>query len=460
MTTRLLYLLYAVLATTVLIAFEGTGGEGDTIYHYLYAQYAPQHPELFFDHWAKPLYVLIACPFAQLGFIGVKILNVILVLSTLHLTHLTAKHWNLSPSWLTVLLLIFSPLYFILTFSGLTEPMFAFFLILATFLWLKKRWFWSLLIISFLPYVRSEGLFFIAIFGVTAITRGKWKLLPTLVFGSIIYGLAGIPIHHDFLWVFSKVPYAKMSSTYGQGTAFHFVEQLLYVIGIPFYILFWLGGVHWIWKALRGKIHIEQTFIIYGGVVVFILAHSVFWYWGIFNSMGLKRVLIAIIPYLSLIALFGYHFALQLWPRRRWIKTVFSSLAIAYIVVFPFTSNPASVDIPVDLECTPKQKIAQKIAATISKQHPNKRIVTADVYFCEIMEIDCFDTEEKVTLRQDLLDELTPNDIVIWENWFAVIEQGISNELLNQHPNLQLIDTHFKNGPDHPPIHFNIYTVK
>lgn len=460
MTTRLLYALYAILALTVLLVFDGTGGEGDSIYHYLYARYAPEHPALFFDHWAKPLYVLIASPFAQAGFIGVKVLNVILVLGTLHFTHLTAQQWNLSSSWLVVLLLIFSPLYFTLTFSGLTEPMFAFFLILATFLWIKKKWFWSLLIISFLPYIRSEGLFFIAIFGVTAIVQGAWKYVPVLLIGSVIYGAAGIPVHHDFLWVFTKVPYAKMSSTYGQGTAFHFIEQLLYVIGIPFYILFWLGGVHWIWKAVRGRVHNDQTLIVYGGVVVFILAHSVFWYWGIFNSMGLKRVLVAIIPYLALIALFGYQFINELLPEKRWFKTTWAALIIAYIVVFPFTANPAAIDLPDDLQRTPKQNIARTIAKDISAHYPERRIVTADVYFCKIMGIDCFDPAKKVTLNHEQLEQLVPGDIIIWENWFAITEQGITDQHLDQHPQLERIDAHFKNGADHPPIHFKVYTVK
>ena len=65
--------------------FDGTGGSGDSIHHYLYAKYATAHPENFFNHWAKPLYVLLACSFAQFGFVGMKIFNALVALFTIFL---------------------------------------------------------------------------------------------------------------------------------------------------------------------------------------------------------------------------------------------------------------------------------------------------------------------------------------------------------------------------------------
>ena len=62
--------LFFAIGCWVITYFNGTGDTGDSITHYFYAQYAPLHLELFFNHWAKPLYVLLASPFAQFGFIG------------------------------------------------------------------------------------------------------------------------------------------------------------------------------------------------------------------------------------------------------------------------------------------------------------------------------------------------------------------------------------------------------
>ena len=73
----LLSLLYLGSSIFILLLFTGTGNEADSINHYLFAKYAPEHPNLFFNHWAKPLFTLIASPFAQFGFVGVKIFNVL-----------------------------------------------------------------------------------------------------------------------------------------------------------------------------------------------------------------------------------------------------------------------------------------------------------------------------------------------------------------------------------------------
>ena len=75
-----LLFIYVIIATLTIIFFDGTGDSGDSIHHYQFAKLAPLHPELFFNHWAKPLYVLLASPFAQFTFIGVKIFNSIVSL--------------------------------------------------------------------------------------------------------------------------------------------------------------------------------------------------------------------------------------------------------------------------------------------------------------------------------------------------------------------------------------------
>jgi hypothetical protein len=72
---RFIFILWVVLCLAA-IAFNGTADEGDSVEHFLYAKYAFIHPENFVNHWAKPVFVWIAAPFAQLGFSGVKFLNV------------------------------------------------------------------------------------------------------------------------------------------------------------------------------------------------------------------------------------------------------------------------------------------------------------------------------------------------------------------------------------------------
>ena len=157
--------LFFIIGCFVIQHYNGTGDTGDSIVHFFYARYAFVHPENFFNHWAKPLYVLLAAPFAQFGFDGIKCFNLLNATATLWLTFRIAQLLNLKNPIVALLILATCSGYFALTFSGLTEHLCAFLLVLSVFLTLKDRLVLASLIVSFLPFVRSEGLLFVGVFG-------------------------------------------------------------------------------------------------------------------------------------------------------------------------------------------------------------------------------------------------------------------------------------------------------
>ncbi|MCB0786930.1 MAG: hypothetical protein KDC02_22320, partial [Flavobacteriales bacterium] len=138
--------------------FEGTGGSGDSEQHFLIARWAPVHPELYLDHWGKPLFTLLASPFAQLGFAGMKAFNALCMLGTLLMTMRLARRWELPHPVLAGLFLLACPGVWELTFSGLTEPLFALGLVTVVVLAEEDRWRPAALVAGLLPFVRSEGL--------------------------------------------------------------------------------------------------------------------------------------------------------------------------------------------------------------------------------------------------------------------------------------------------------------
>jgi len=206
----LVLFIYAILAALTITYCNGTGDSGDSILHYLYAKYAPVQPELYFNHWAKPLYVLLASPFAQFGFVGVKIFNVLVTLLTIFFTLKITQKLEIKNAILVSIIFICSPLYFILTFSGLTEPLFALFISISTYTALNNKFILTCIIISFLPFVRSEGLIILSVFAFYFLVKKEWKMLPLLLFGHIAYSIAGYFIYHDLFWVFTKIPYAEL----------------------------------------------------------------------------------------------------------------------------------------------------------------------------------------------------------------------------------------------------------
>ena len=458
-------LLQAIVSIFVIFVFDGTGDSGDSVMHYLFAKYSYQHHELFFHHWAKPLYVLLASPFAQFGFIGVKVFNAMVMMVTVLFTYKTIQQLQLKNPIAGALFLIGAPLVFVLTFSGLTEPLFALFLIAGIYLLLVERRIVSCILISFLPFIRSEGLIIIGVIGFYLLLERKWKLLPLLLTGHVVYSIAGYPFYKDFLWVFNKIPYAVLSSQYTNlyskdGRLFHFVEQMNYVVGVPIYFLFWLGIVSMIHHSIKKKISREVTVLILLGFFSFFIAHTLFWYFGIFNSMGLKRVLISVAPLSAIISLMGFNYILQISSLKKLGTIIVKVVVIICVLVFPFTSNPAAINWKKDMMLTTEQELANQVTSFIKEhQLSNHRFVHLYPYLNETLNIDHFNNERRIDLDKASFPQIKSGDIIVWENWFAVVDGGITQEIMESQQQLKKLYTISGNDKGREVV-FTIYECK
>ena len=467
MQRKLIYVvlaLFAILSTYVLLNFNGTGGAGDSVLHYLYAKYSPAHTELYFNHWAKPLFTLLSSPFAQFGFIGIKIFNVLVSILTIYFTYKSAENLQLKNAILSAIILIASPLFFLLTLSGLTEPLFALFIASGVYYAVKKHYLLASIIVSLLPFIRSEGLIIIGVVGLFFLFKKQWKAIPFLVLGHVVYSIAGYHVYHDILWVFTKIPYAEMNDNYGNGKLTHFVTQLMFVVGVPVYILFWIGMVAMVWKSVKKSIQSETQILIGIGFLAFFVAHSLFWYLGLFNSMGLKRVFVGIAPLMAIIALIGYNFIVEeLFKNKRIPRIILQRFFLIYVLAFPFTSNPAAPKWNKSLQLSGSQTCALKIAHYFDEHPPQHlkqkvRFVFVDPYLSQALDIDHFDPTVRTELNSGALEQLQSGDIVIWENWFAVVERGITKKTMDENPKLQFMFD--SNVWDNRDVEYGVYLVK
>ena len=284
---------FFILCCVIAFRYDGTGDTGDAVQHFQFAQYAFKHPENFFSHWAKPLFTLFAAPFAQFGFVGIKIFNSLNAALTLFLTYRIALKLRLSCAWLVFVILATCSQYFTLIFSGLTEHFSALLLVAVIWLFLRKKYAWATLIVSFLPFVRSEGLLLIGITALFLMAEKRGRVLPLLAVGHLVYSVAGWFFFHDLLWVFNRIPYASLSA-YGHGSWYHFIDRMYYATGLPqfcLWILGSLGGFFYLFSKKETPQYKRVWGLIFGYFFVLLIAHSAFWYFGIFNSFGLARVM-------------------------------------------------------------------------------------------------------------------------------------------------------------------------
>lgn len=131
-------------------------GGADNIWHYYFTKYSYTYPDFFLHHWGKPLFILLGGPFAQFGFYGLKVFNILVGLLTTVVCYRLLGLMQVKFRWTLALLLLFSPLYFIVLQSALTEPLFSLLLVSAVYFCFREKYIAAALVISFLMFSRSE----------------------------------------------------------------------------------------------------------------------------------------------------------------------------------------------------------------------------------------------------------------------------------------------------------------
>lgn len=454
---RIFYVTFTFLIVafvSIAIFLEGTNGGGDSTLHYLFSRYALQHPENLVNHWAKPFFTFVSLPFAQIGFTGIKLFNCICSLATIWFAYKVCTRLNyIGAEWIGLILASLT-LFVRVTFSGLTEPLSALMLMSAIYGSLYQRTALAIIIISFMPFVRSEGLVIIGVFAIYLVAAKKIRYLPLLAIGHLLLSIAGSFYYHDFFWVFTKIPYAHLSSGYGKGNWTHYLTQLFFNMGtIPFSLLLF-GSIGMVYRLVLSKENntylAEKLWLIYGCFVAFFVAHASFWALGIFNSMGLVRVFVNVLPLAGIIVLSGLQDIKTITKRyHAALANTLYGILLLLIFAFPFFKGPSSYHIPGDFELDPSQKlIKNSIVPYLDVKYPNHCYILANTDIALFANRDPFD-KASIKLFYDMpnLENASENDLIIHDNWFAPLEFHVHKDSLDNKPLLQL-DTVFKTVND------------
>ena len=422
---------YAVLAFAVFIMLllavvaNGTGDDGDGVYHYLFARYAFAHPSNFFHHWAKPLFVMVAAPFAQAGIVGVKILNVAFWGIQIYCTIKIAEHFDIKRTWLLPVFAIMAPMNVTHTLSGLTEPMFACWLSISTLLMLRRQYALAYILFSFLPFVRSEGLIILCPLLLYALWRRHFIYLPLFPLGHIVMAVAGEHVHGDYWWVFTKMTYRGLVSAYGSGPWNHFINNMPGVIGIALCLMLIAGLVYGLFKLIsrgqwfRDGFARDEAWLLYGMFLSYFAAHTIFWWKGMFNSFGLMRVMLGIMPAILLICLRGWNMLSAGFASiHRRAEPIMLALFLAGLAWSFF----GRLNWDADFGLTAMQRSLYKSSEAILQKFPDK---SKNVYYLEAyaaaipLGLDVFDEyHTRSAYRLYTGEPVPPNSIILYDDWF------------------------------------------
>ncbi|MGP8216662.1 MAG: hypothetical protein ACLQQ4_13945 [Bacteroidia bacterium] len=431
----------AIILVIFALAFNGTADSGDSIMHYQFARYAFDHRYNFFNTWAKPLFVLLAAPFAQAGFIGIKIFNIINLIIAMISAWLIAQRLNMDNSWLVPVLLIVAPMSFALSLSGLTEPLFASLLVSGLCLLFYNRNIPGLILLSFLPFVRSEGLFLLLPILAYLLVQKRYTSVLWLCTGQIVYAIIGYFHFHSFLWFYEGNPYSLISK-YGKGDLKHYFINMPITIGPATCFLLATGFITipaYLVKKQENKTNALPLLLIWVLFTLYFFFHVIAWKFGLFASFGMVRIISAVTPLIVIIAVYGYNKAEEYITRflkksngiGRWCIGLILLINLVYMAV---KVNRNAGTSGLDITLNADQVIETQIAAYIKQKYPdykNRPVFFNAPYLSLVLDIDPTDAFKNPTLTcKD--ENYPPNSLYIWDDWYSVVERGITPESLGK----------------------------
>lgn len=449
----------AALILMIVLAFvsDGIFDTGDGILHYQIARWSWKHPELFLHHWGKPVYTLLCSPFAQAGYKGAVIFNIMCHIGAAWLAWRIADRMKLPYAFLAGPLVVFAPVSWGVAQSGLTEPLFALTLMSGIYFITAGRYTVAACLISLLPFVRTEGFVLAPLFGIFFILRKEYLAMSLLASGTLLYSIIGtFAVHHDFLWVLHQNPY-RGEEMYGHGPLLHFVNNNEFIFGWALTALIALGLISVFFRnKLEPRHSITEITLIFGCFVLFFAAHSLFWWKGIVGSLGLLRVMACIVPCGVLVGLRGLQLLVRAYQNYRVAVTL--TLAFTVITTIFNTFRQHNLILKADIS----QQTIQQVCTNIRNlKLDNRKIYYGHPLVTHYLDKDPFDMTqcfEMWGIRQD--PNLQKGAIVIWDSHFGPQQYDVTEEQLLGMPQLTEVSRVERTNDSAPKMIWIVCEVK
>jgi len=206
---------------------------------------------------------------------------------------------------------------------------------------------------------------------------------------------------------------------YGHGPLLFFVSwnRLIFgnVCGVLFLVasLGYIGGRIFIKERIKGLLNFERL-AIWGSVLIYVTAHSIFWYKGLFGSAGMWRVMAAISPAFALLSMRGMTIATGWLEKFKLIYNTIWIAVICLIIYYPVRS----LDLPQRLN--ERKSTVRKACEWVKQNHLlNHKIYYSEPFTKMCLSLDPFgETNSKELMyvdRQNVGSDIPSGAILIWE---------------------------------------------
>lgn len=415
---------------------------GDGIAHFFISQASWFDSNLFLHHWGKPFFTLLSSPFSQFGFNGLVVFNILAFSLTVLLGYRILEQKGISV-WIQVLFpLILLTAHDVAntTLGGLTEPLFNLALIFSLFLLLNKRFLWFAVVVSFMPFMRSEGQLPVLLAIVLLLYNRSFKSLPFLFTGFVLYAIAGIFVYGDLWWYFTESPYSMNNAIYGKGSWSHYLLSYKNYLGNPGLYILLLGlpaMLVFLIKKKWDELQLEWGFFAYGVFIGVLFSHSYFYATGTNGAYGLTRLATQGMPIFLLLNL--YYIGKFNISKHKVSLSVFGLFAVIMIISLITNKHYPKMAKPLD------EQVIKATAYLKTKNYQNRTVF----FYSPLL---AFSLRENnylpgsslkffafTDLDENLEKLFKPGDLIVRDSHFGPLEMNLPLSTIDQHPELVLI---------------------
>lgn len=219
-------------------------------------------PWVILGNGPKPGYKIFMVIPALISYDAVLITNSLIAASTVYLTYLMIRAYNVSYGIIGALLLASQPLFVDLSFRSYSEIFTA--LCLVTFLLLYKRdkFLIAALLLGYIYTVRQEIALLIIIIGIIFLRKKQYKEAAALIVFPILYNLLGFVKTGDPLFVLTEMRSVAGLNYKSQGLM-HYFKVYIFIVGPVCMTLFMAGFFGFLNNTSKIKEYFSKYFLFY-----------------------------------------------------------------------------------------------------------------------------------------------------------------------------------------------------
>ncbi len=434
-----------VLCVVLRLCSPGLPEGGDDVMHYLHARYFWTHAQAALSEWGKPVFSLLASPFAQVGQWGMTVFSASCAVATCALM----MAWSgtiprMGWGWLMVPMLMLTPIYFHSVVRGLTEALFGLWTCATILLLWRRRHVAGMALASFFPFVRPEYIVFVPLVAGWVAWRRDFRALPWAGLGLALYVLCcGLFLGDPFIF-FRNSTYVG-NTLYGRGSAWLFVENIDAMYGLPLKRAFLVSAlllplVIWRDPTRRGQ-HLFVLSMTFLPALLIFAIHSYAWWQGGRASLGLLRVIATTVPLVVLFTVHTLASAWDLWmPTKRWTTIAFVALVLFYANT-GYHELVHRQEIPV--RAKPVHQVQQEAALFVNTINlSGERVFFADPSIALLCELDPWNPESATFMSggqgERAYAHIERGDLMVWDQQFSAGEGALPLEHLFNDERLHL----------------------